>query len=227
MDGIEMDFSPGIIDISKADRKVWLVKVPDYFAERLNDLEEDGLDLGTVRIHMGSSSGPSATGPATPRVTVELNTQGPCSDLPSEYNLRFSRCDQQMHIFCEDMAGRAVRIEGKVEQICSMNPLGVGEEYRRVMRARNEEANRPKRTIQLVHDEQESARVGMVKHVNEHEMLMRKKRKNEPDLRRERLPREDVIDLIFRAFERIPHWTFKGLIEETQQPSVRARIVSI
>ncbi|PJF19483.1 hypothetical protein PSACC_00218 [Paramicrosporidium saccamoebae] len=160
---------------------------------------------------------PSSAG--TPaNVKLVLSKNGPCGDLPLEYNLQLGKCDQTMHLFCEDLAGRAIMIEGKVEQECQLRPV-LNDQYREVMRRRNDLANRPRRTVQMLDSATDNIRMGLIPHVSEHEMLMKKKRRYEPELRRERLPKEEVMDMLFRAFERLPHWTFKALVDHTQQPS--------
>lgn len=38
--------------------------------------------------------------------------------------------------------------------------------------------------------------------------------------KRERLPREELLNLIFQAFAKYEHWTLKSLVENTKQPQV-------
>lgn len=204
------NINTGIIGTDYANRRVWLVKVPDYLAERLANLEEEGEELGTVKATPNPGGGPA-------NVKLILSPTGPCGDLPLEYSLQLSRCEQTMHIFCEDFMGRALMVEGRVEQECQLKPV-LSEQYREVMRRRDEAANKPKRSIKVVESATESL-LGMVPHVREQEMLLKKKKRYEPELRKERLPKEEVTDILFRAFERIPHWTFKALVDHCQQPS--------
>lgn len=110
-------------------------------------------------------------------------------------------------------------IRGKVEQECQLKPI-LNEEYRQVMKQRNLESNRPRRTVQVVEPTSAGIQVGLIPHVNETELLLKKKRKFEPELRKERLPKAEVMDLVFKAFEKFGHWTLKGLVEHTQQPTV-------
>lgn len=204
--------STGIVRTEHANRRVWLVKVPDFLADRLADLDEEGLELGVVRATPGAPGQP-------PQVKLILSPSGPCGDLPLEYDMQLSRCTQTLHLFCEDVTGSAVMIEGKVEQECQLKPV-LDEQYRNMMKKRDEMANKPKRTIQLVDPIADSRQVGLIPHVSEHEMLMKRKRKYEPEMRKERLPREEVVNMLFNAFDKIPHWNLKALIDHTQQPSV-------
>ncbi len=207
-----MDYTPGIVDITNADRRVWLVKVPDYLSERLADLEEDGLDIGSVRIYKATSDSPA-------KVMVRLCDDGPCSDMPKDYSLNFSKCTQKMHLFCEDIAGRAMMIEGRVDKEFYMKPV-LNDEYRQVMQKRNVEASKPKRSIQVVGSVEGGRRLGIIGHVREQKLLQAQKARTLPEERRERLPKGEVTDMLFGAFERMPHWNFQGLVEYTKQPTV-------
>lgn len=167
---------------------------------------------------------------------VHLSNNGPCSDLPKDYLLQFVKRpqQQQIHMFCESPAGgnnryfdfsckgyflEALMIRGKVEQECQLKPI-LNDEYRNVMKMRNIESNRPRRSVQVVESGSAGIKVGLIPHVNETELLLKKKRKFEPDLRKERLPKAEVMDLVFKAFEKFAHWTLKGLVDHTQQPTV-------
>lgn len=110
-------------------------------------------------------------------------------------------------------------IRGKVEQECQLKPI-LNDEYRSIMKMRNVESNRPRRTVQVVESGSAGIQVGLIPHVNETELLLKKKRKFEPDTRKERLPKAEVMDLVFKAFEKFAHWTLKGLVDYTQQPTV-------
>lgn len=33
------------------------------------------------------------------------------------------------------------------------------------------------------------------------------------------MPRNELMDMLFAAFERYPYWSFKGLLEHTKQPA--------
>lgn len=203
----------GVVDISYAQRTVWLVKVPDFLAERLAEIDEDNSDIGGVRIYANPN------GPA--KVLVHLSDEGPCADLPKEFHLQFVKkpVQQQIHMFCESPAGEALMIRGKVEQECQLKPI-LNEEYRNVMKQRNIDSNRPRRMVQVVESGTAGIQVGLIPHVNEAELLLKKKRKFEPDLRKERLPKAEVMDLVFKAFEKFAYWSLKGLVDYTQQPTI-------
>lgn len=41
----------GVVDTTYAQRTVWLVKVPDFLADRFAEIDEDNADIGGVRIY--------------------------------------------------------------------------------------------------------------------------------------------------------------------------------
>jgi transcription initiation factor TFIIF subunit beta len=105
-----------------------------------------------------------------------------------------------------------------VEREFQLRPV-LNEEYRQLMKLRNEDSNTPKRSIQVVDSVQGGVKLGIIVPLNENE-LMKKKRKQLPDQKRERLPRPELMDLLFSAFEKYTHWNLKGLVEYSQQPTV-------
>lgn len=210
--GSEKDIS-GFIDVSSANRRVWLVKVPDFFAKQLIAIEEKCGDqdvyVGCVKI--APSNAPS-------RLMITLDKSGPMADLPQEYNLISFKPTQTMHLLVQSREREEVLgIQGKVEQECHMTPVLENERYLSLLRQRNEMANRPKRTVQLV---QPDNRVNMVQHVTEHTLISRQQsRRMQPEERRERLPRAEVINTMFKAFERFERLSFTELERYTMQPA--------
>lgn len=214
----EMDFalsSGGIIDTSHCDRRVWLVKVPDFLEEAIADIEEDGLEIGTVRAIPALPN--SSSGPV---IKLFLNEKGPCKRVPLEYDLKLSKSSQTMHIFCEDAFGKALFIEGRVEQECQLKPV-ISKEYLSIMKERNDSTSKSQRHLQIMDDPNDIQRASFIPHTKESVILARKKeRRLNPDSRKERIPKQDLINILFNAFSSSPHWSFKALIDHTQQPSL-------
>jgi transcription initiation factor TFIIF subunit beta len=232
LDGVSSTQLPSetTVDSTNSERRVWLVKVPDFLADAMNEIL-DGMalnespngrsecELGTVRIYA-----PTADAPA--RVTVILNRESTeeLKECPKEYEMKFVKSQQKMHLFSETASkGRATAIEGRVEQECHMKP-NLNEEYRAMLLQRTIEANRPRRTVQLVDNRTSAVQVGLIPHVRESELLARRRQRlGEPDQRRERLPETEVMNMLFKAFEQYPLWSLRGLSEHTQQPVVHVR----
>ena len=201
----------GSIETSSSERRVWLVKMPDFVFDRITELDGDGeLDVGAVRIH-------PAVGDTPVRVTIKLDEDGPCGDIPLEYELRVTKSQQHMHMFSEDEDNRAVSIDGRVEQECQMKPI-FNQGYREVLQNRTLEANRPLRTVQMVNAFDSPVGLGLPKYQQERMLIERYNRRVAPELRRERLPQDQVLDMLFRAFERQTHCSLQQLVDATHQP---------
>jgi transcription initiation factor TFIIF subunit beta len=127
-------------------------------------------------------------------------------------------------IFTQDAReGHAVSLEGVVQHECRVMPY-MSDDYRQMIRQRREEAERPKRTTQMFESKGSDRMVrlgGAGFSLGEKPALMvnARKRRNE-DLRRDRLPKEEVMELLFKVFETKNHWSLKELVEVTQQPVV-------
>lgn len=248
VDCMDQDEQGYFVDSTNAERRVWLVKIPDFFADGIGEML-DGMQstTGTADEAFGASAPASgeekeigvvriyaATADAPARVSVFLRKGdgGPVElqDCPREYDMKFVKSQQKMHLFSEALGahngtgtGRATAIEGRVEQECHLKPV-LNDEYRAMLHQRTAEANRPARTIQVLDGSESGIRVGLVPHVRETDLLNRRRQRVvEVDQRRERLPEAEVMNMLFRAFEETPHWTLKGLSDHTRQPIVYVR----
>lgn len=200
-------FLYGSLDTSNIDRRIWLVKVPEYVFEFLNELENNQ-EIGSVKIYQSKKG-------ELPIVIVHLNNLA--KTAPNDHILQFSKCNREIYVFEEDVVGKAVSINGKVEQECSMKPF-LNELYREVLKQRNDTFNVAKRAVQML-DSEDMMHVGAIPHLREHDLLIQKRRRVESDDKRERLPKSEITDLLFKAFEKHPRWTFNDLMKHIRQPS--------
>jgi transcription initiation factor TFIIF subunit beta len=198
------------VDLGNAERKVWLVKMPDFVYNKLIDLEGGEVEVGSVRIYNSVPEG-------SPRVLIRLDQGGPCGNLPSEYELKVSKAQQQMYMFSEDDNNEAKSIEGKVEQECQMKPM-LNQGYRQMLYSRTQEANMPARSVQYVDAFASPVGLGLPQYVNENVLIERFNKRGSSDLRRERLPHGELLNLLFHQFERQPHLSLQQLIDLTHQP---------
>lgn len=150
------------------------------------------------------------------------NETGEAPSVPENYTVRFtSNPPGNMLVFTEDGEGHGVGIEGTVQHECNIVPI-VDEDYRFIMRQRREEAEKPKRTTQYF---EHSGKNRILENVHgkffatSNPTAAPKRRKME-DIRKDRLPREEVIEMIFKAYETHPHWSLKGMTEHLKQPTV-------
>ncbi|KAI9140346.1 transcription initiation factor IIF, beta subunit [Paraphysoderma sedebokerense] len=202
----------GELETSHLSRRVWLVKVPKFLAEKWNDVNQDGLQLGTVRIHMGEKN------EKEPKVSMHLPDIPLHQGIPKEYALKFTNNEvKNMLIFTENGQGAGVGIEGTVHHECTVTPV-INDEYRKIMRQRQIDSLRPSRTVQAL-DEREVTKTTALRDDNA-ATSFDTLRKSKPtlDQRKERMPKEELIDLLFSAFEKYQYWPLKGLVDFAKQP---------
>jgi transcription initiation factor TFIIF subunit beta len=84
------------------------------------------------------------------------------------------------------------------------------------MQRRIADSTKPKRTTMQTNES--SSKTSYLLPINETEYSIRKKQKANPDLKRERLPKEDVMNILFAAFEKYSYWNLKGLVQHSDQP---------
>lgn len=230
MDDVEKNkekYEDAGVDSKNSERRVWLVKIPDFLADSFSDIL-DGMsptgynsekEIGIVRLHTATAESPA-------RVSVFLSRENSeeLKECPKEYDMKFVKSQQKMHLFSEhEDEGRAIAIEGRVEQECHLKPV-MNEEYRSMLQQRTIEANRPKRSIQVVDSRAERIQVGLVPHIREMDLLNRRKQRTvDVEQRRERLPENEVVNMIFQAFEGRSHWTLRALSDHLQQPTIYIR----
>lgn len=209
------------LQTSQAQRKVWLVKLPDFLMERWMNSSGNGTreaDLGSIRIHEQTQTKPS-------HVTLHLPQDPRYQGIPKDYELSFLKNTKPNSVFSEDpMSGTALEVVGKIEQECLVRPA-FNEAYHRLIRERNTQSNRPKRTIQVLDQDSTDVQYGILAPVREAALLHRDKQKFSTDRKRDRLPKADVLDLLFTAFERRPNWTLKDLSDYSKQPTAYLRDV--
>lgn len=88
------------------------------------------------------------------------------------------------------------------------------------------EAEKPKRSIQIMEGKGIHT---MIKPTSDSflygkpALTAAEKKKMAEENRRERLPREEMLELIFKCFENRPYWSMKEIQEYTRQPAVYIR----
>lgn len=107
-------------------------------------------------------------------------------------------------------------------------------EYREILRNRRKEASKPKRSVKLM-DEGDAGINNMLAagvgkgHVKSNTgnivMTSQARAGGGPPEKFARMPRNELLDMLFSLFDRYKHWSLKRLREETQQPYVYLREV--
>ncbi|KIJ60352.1 hypothetical protein HYDPIDRAFT_117254 [Hydnomerulius pinastri MD-312] len=122
---------------------------------------------------------------------------------------------------------RTTILTGRVKHECNLRPL-FNESYRRQMRERSRAYNTPRRQIRMIEEAGVSGGRGGINRlssgVNTGSFADMIKSKQKPAKgtfeRMARMPRNQLLDLLFQLFREQPRWSIKPLRERTQQPEV-------
>jgi len=188
----------GELSTKNANRKVWLVKVPSFLSETWSKLPKNA-QVGAVKLK--EESGKST------EMTISIKTDDP--SIPKEYNLLYMAPPSSTYIFSENEDGQ-LSMDGNVEYKCDMK-LVIGQEYRQLCRDRTVKSNQKNRSIQPMDDSL------TLKSISSRDVNT-KKRKLESE-KRERMEKNDLIDIIFGIFEKSTYYDIKSLATATNQPT--------
>ncbi|KAJ2482740.1 hypothetical protein IWW56_000913 [Coemansia sp. RSA 2131] len=224
----ELEDELGEVNMDELGSKVWLVKVPAFLAEKWKQTREDGVQLGKMRIY----ERPDASGS---NISVLVNDTDENKDIPKEYRMQVSNERvRNMFIFSEARDPRAIvkptsaeankavpiAMTGTVHHECTVTPTYT-DEYKRIMRKRVLDRHKNARKAQPMHSSEYSRSMLAAGT----DMFDTAQKKAKTDTRMARMERQDLMNLIFAKFEKYPYWSFKGLLEETRQPTAYLREV--
>lgn len=132
-----------------------------------------------------------------------------------------------------DNAGR-MAVEGVVQHKFDVEPVhrdaggasgGLGKmqidpAYRKLARERDQAANVKTRTVQVMSDR-------MITNIRRPvgALMLGQKRKGDSSTKRVALAAPDLQAMLFRLFERQPHWSFAQLQQQTEQPTQHLKAV--
>ncbi|GAA5816495.1 hypothetical protein MFLAVUS_010024 [Mucor flavus] len=202
------------LKLDDVDTKVWLVKVPSFLANKWKDIDEDNLNLGSVRIYNRPPPG------RTSAISLVLPEE-PGSSVPREYNISILPGEvQNKFVFSEDQNG-VKSISGTVHHECAATPTEF-RSYRDIMRKRVLDAGTPQRSVQVLGQNNQPVFVpgasSSMPNSSFSDFVTTKKRKIDKE-KATRMPRNELMDLLFAAFDKFPYWSFKGIVEHTNQPN--------
>ncbi|KAI8978392.1 transcription initiation factor IIF, beta subunit-domain-containing protein [Pilobolus umbonatus] len=203
------------LKLDDAETRVWLVKVPKFLASKWKNIDQEGVNLGKIRIY-------ERRDPQKPHEISLILPENETSDIPKEYAI--SVLSAEVHnrfVFTENPDG-GKRISGTVHHECAATPTQ-SSRYRNIMRERVLEAGTPQRTVQILGQDNQPVFVpGASSHMPNSsfsDFVTSKKHKPDNKEKATRLPRNELMDLLFAAFDKYPYWSFKGIVEHTKQPN--------
>ena len=209
--------------------------------------DEDGLGsrvgavLGTLVINQntggqkqqGKSEGQRQQGKDGVTVKIRLTHQA-TQHLPQEYAMMTSRGGPPMVAFAERRDEMVRSVEGVVQHRLDVDPrslkrggmegkMGMDTAYRKLARERFQavDAGKSTRKIQIMTD---SKIVDIRKPIGV-ESLEGKQRSKAVLDKRIASPREELLPILFKMFQKQTHWTFSQLQKETEQPTQHLKSV--
>jgi len=229
------------VDCSRAAQEVWLVKVPKYLAEAWKSSDTPSGIVGTIRIPLASSANQSVRF----ELSEQLAARGVGSvDIPREHRMVMSdvAARQSMGLFSEtypedttttpdaaneDATAAAVAppvieriaFEGRVAKRADCRPIE-NRNYVQLKKAAFERASVPQRQVKQI-----KTLITTYKPVSEHAITAEPERKRKEEGKRVRAAKEDVLELLFGAFERHQYYSLKDLVHLTQQPVVHLKAI--
>lgn len=110
---------------------------------------------------------------------------------------------------------------------------GITPEYREVLRKRRLEASKPKHSVKVLDESDISRRnmltsgvgYGFTKTARASLIPSKANLKRNTTEKFARMPRNELLDMLFECFEEYPYWSIKGLRTKVQQPEVYLREV--
>ncbi|KAI8084208.1 transcription initiation factor IIF, beta subunit-domain-containing protein [Gilbertella persicaria] len=201
--------------LDELDTKVWLVKVPKFLADRWRNVDEDNVRLGSIRIYNKVPPGKPAN------IELVLPEEEAVSGLPRKYNIQITPGEVQNKFVFSEHANGGKAISGTIHHECTATPSEASA-YRDIMRKRVREAGTPQRSVQPIGQTNQpmfvpGASSGMP-NSNFSDFVTTKKPKLDKE-KATRMPRNELMDLLFAAFDKFPYWSFKGIVEHTKQPN--------
>lgn len=142
--------------------------------------------------------------------------------VPKSYTLNMSNDIIPMYIFSETSEGK-VFVDGKVEHKFDMKPHTQNiDDYRRLCRERTNKSNFKARQVQVIDNDRGG--YNPMQGMMDFSSILSKDKKGSAapvkaqEMKRTRMDRGELENILFKLFERQPNWTLKQLVTETDQP---------
>ncbi|KAJ8247052.1 hypothetical protein GJAV_G00258220 [Gymnothorax javanicus] len=216
----------GEVDLTGAKQNtgVWLVKVPKYLSQQWNKATGRG-EVGKLRI--GKNQGKAEVSFTLNEELTAIDTIGEkptAVRAPREHPFTMQTVGgQTLAVFTETSSGQSedksdgvpdkIALEGVVVQRAECRPA-VSESYMRLKKLQIEESSKPVRLSQQL----EKAVTTNYKPVSNHLNNVEYEKKKKEEGKRARADKQQVLDMLFSAFEKHQYYNIKDLVDITKQP---------
>lgn len=195
---------------------VWLVKVPRAVMEAWTRIDEEGKHLATLRVYEDANP-PVIHLIIADDPSLKENIRGAVFTLTAS-----PAQPKNVLVVSEPTASQAdMQYEASVGHQWQVQPT-LTQKWARNIDERNREANAPKR--QLIQIDDGSSQIKKIAsgagHLGNFSNLVKQKPKPPPGQfeRAARIPKNELLDMLFKLFKTQSHWPMKVLRERTKQP---------
>ncbi|KAL3065666.1 general transcription factor IIF subunit 2 isoform X2 [Trematomus bernacchii] len=210
-----MSEKAGEVDLTGAKQNtgVWLVKVPKYLSVQWAKATGRG-DVGKLRIcKKGNQGKPEVSFTLNEELTVIDGLEDKTVSAPRDHPFTMQSVGgQTLAVFTENSSDK-IALEGVVVQRAECR-TAVSENYMKLKRLQLEELAKPVRLSQQL----EKAVTSNYKPVANHTYNLEYDRKKKEEGKRARLDKQQVLDMLFSAFEKHQFYNIKDLVDITKQP---------
>ncbi|KAI0045982.1 hypothetical protein FA95DRAFT_1494707 [Auriscalpium vulgare] len=200
--------------------RAWVVKIPNYLVTRWRAVTTEGVHLATLRVY------PTPTGTHTPpRIFVRVPPDPACSDDgPELFELALTDREVANELVVAESA-REVVLAGTVKhegQLVRRGGPSAG--LSRRMRERREQAELPRAQVRMLGGPagaMNRLRSGLAQPQGFGDLTTHGQKSTREHYTR--IPRNQLLDMLFELFRERAHWPVKLLRERTRQPEAYVR----
>ncbi|XP_041732101.1 general transcription factor IIF subunit 2-like isoform X2 [Coregonus clupeaformis] len=209
----------GEVDLTGAKQNtgVWLVKVPKYLSQQWAKASGRG-EVGKLRI--GKNQGKAEVAFTLNEDLTMIDSLGDKPSgvqAPRDHPFTMQTVGgQTLAVFTETQSESSkdkISLEGVVVQRAECRPA-VSESYMKLKRLQMEELSKPVRLSQQL----DKAVTTNYKPVANHSYNLEYDRKKKEEGKRARADKQQVLDMLFSAFEKHQYYNIKDLVDITKQP---------
>ncbi|XP_003969931.1 general transcription factor IIF subunit 2 isoform X2 [Takifugu rubripes] len=199
---------------AKQNTGVWLVKVPKYLSQQWEKATGRG-EVGKLQIcKKGSQGKPEVSFNLNEELTVIEGLEKKTVSAPHEHKFTMQSVGGQILAVFTETTSDKLALEGMVVQRADCRPA-VNENYMRLKRLQIEESSKPTRLSQQIQNP-----VTNYKPVANHSYNLEYEKKKKEEGKRARADKQQVLDMLFSAFEKHQYYNIKDLVDITKQPVI-------
>jgi len=212
--------------------------------ERWQAVTTPNIHLATMRVYNSKVDGQTRISlflPDAPQLDPQpgMQPQYDTTRISKEYALDMVNQEVENHLVISERdmdpprgRAKATHLMGQIHHECNIRPK-FDETYRSTVQARTAAAKEPKRKIVVLGKQDVAGGQGALNKLSSgaapttafDNMVKTQQRSGKEFERFARIPRNQLLDMIFRLFEEQPSWSFKDLRTKTEQPAEYLKVV--